>query len=56
VTFPAKSLGGRERGMAGRYESFMRELFELRAKPRFEPAIRVDGDEPTWVVQRRSLP
>jgi len=56
VTFPARSLGGRERGMAARYEGFMRELFEIRAKPRFEPAVRVDGDEPTWIVPRRSLP
>jgi 16S rRNA (guanine(1405)-N(7))-methyltransferase len=56
VTFPDKSLGGRERGMADHYEEFMRTLFERRGNTQFDQAIRVEGDEPTWILRRRPLP
>jgi 16S rRNA (guanine(1405)-N(7))-methyltransferase len=50
VTFPAKSLSGRERGMAANYEAFLRALLERRGEGRFERAVRIEGDEPAWVV------
>jgi 16S rRNA (guanine(1405)-N(7))-methyltransferase len=50
VTFPAKSLSGRERGMAANYEAFLRELLDRSGEGRFERAVRIEGDEPAWVV------
>jgi 16S rRNA (guanine(1405)-N(7))-methyltransferase len=56
VTFPARSLGGRDRGMATRYDAFMSRLLERPGKNRFDRAVRIEGDEPTWVVKRRAIP
>jgi len=50
VTFPAKSLSGRERGMAANYEAFLRDLLERRGARAFDRAVRIESDEPAWVV------
>jgi 16S rRNA (guanine(1405)-N(7))-methyltransferase len=56
VTVPARSLGGRERGMAAHYEAFVQALIERPGAARFDRAVRIDGDEPTWVLKRRPAP
>lgn len=53
VTFAAKSLGGRERGMAENYESFLRALLERKSDAPFVCVAQIEGDEPTFVLGRR---
>jgi 16S rRNA (guanine(1405)-N(7))-methyltransferase len=50
VTFPAKSLSGRERGMAANYEAFLRDLLDRNGERRFDRAVRIEGDEPAWII------